>query len=179
MPLFGLDEDYITQDAIWTIHADGSITTESLESKTNHSKISAEKIQFKSSYQNLDEIFDGDDNPLQFDVKKYGNHFWYTVYLKEPVPPKSKLTYKTKGRFDKWIYKNKNIWVYEKRHYPGPPCQYSEKISLPEGAKLVSVEPESAIQTIEGQMISLSFQETLNENEPFECRIKYTLSNQS
>ncbi|OVE72487.1 hypothetical protein BVX93_02125, partial [bacterium B13(2017)] len=102
----------------------------SYDSKINTSKISAEKIQFKSSYKTITKILDDKRRELKFDVNQHGNYFWYTAWLIEPVPPESRINHTSFGKYDRYPYFKNGNWVYEKRHYPGPECNYQEKNNI-------------------------------------------------
>ena len=176
--VFSEDSKILIQKHTYILNKDGSIDTEGFSSTFNNRKISAEVNEYHSGvYDNNMKIFDENGVELKKDViKRKGNLFHFMVYLNKPVPPGGRIIQTTKSHFKKsrLLTLRDKVWIYEKRHFPGPRCDHTETVILPEGAKIISMEP-NGVQAKEGNKISITYKEILDKHEPFECRIKYSL----
>ncbi|MFH0909500.1 MAG: DUF3108 domain-containing protein [bacterium] len=154
----------------------GSALHESEMVSVNDSEISMETRSFISSLMDIAEILDSEGNTLPFGVDQEDDHYRYTVQLLHPVAPGKEYTLKCVTKRDRAARKQGDLWVYETKHTPIPETIYTETVVLPPGAEPVQVEPDYAKRSEEGGLISLRFEKHLQENEAFQCRIKYRLA---
>ena len=131
---------------------------------------------FISSVYNEDIIVtDGYGNELPYTIAKEKDHYRYKMDLNKPVFPGEYFVTNTSWKQGNLAKRSNDIWTYTYKHSYGNNCEYSQIITLPEGAELVEIQPEPTSRIEKSGRQILRFEKYLEGNDFFECTIKYKL----
>jgi hypothetical protein len=99
----------------------------------------------------------------------------YTVHLAEPVMPGQQVSYTTVSEIPLKATKQGEIWTYRLHRWHVGNAYISTTVRLPQGAKIVSLDPESARQSVCDGVPTVRFQPLRGEEIKFTYTIQYRL----
>lgn len=164
--------DY-SQTHRFDLQSNGDALHRSIVSSINKTGRSLETTSFINSYNNIEKVLNGEDQELEFTVRKEGRHFRFAVTRARPIPPGESFINQIITRKKQMARSSNGQWTFTRNHTPIPPTNYDETIFLPPGAELDSAQPEPTTRSEEDGRIMLRYQKILQRNEAFRCTIRY------
>ena len=167
----------MVHDGYVTLASDGSGTTVTRTSSPNQGVVPAVSFPFDVSSGATVRWVDQHGRELPVTVSTEDGRDRYTVGLIDPALPGERLTYKRISETPGLASKEGDIWTCRADWSFGPQSyRYNETVMLPEGAEIVSVnpEPDNRFVTSTGQPV-LRFGADCGLNEHFIYTIQYRL----
>lgn len=142
----------------------------------NRSNESITEYHFRSSSNTLQEILDTHGKNVLFTVTAAPNIFHFSVKLNEPVPPGDTLVLEMRDRKRKMQKGRNDVYVYSKRHIPGPEIDYDEKVILEKNLELLyrSPEPQEEYRDREGRVV-MEYHRHMNAGDAFRIKVLYKI----
>lgn len=131
---------------------------------------------FRSSRNTLDRVVDAGGKEMRVETNRSGSGFDFTVHMVEPVSPGEEFTLIKHDRKIQLMRRVSGHWVYDMNHTPGPATEYTQTITLPAGAELISAVPSPTRQSEEGEITILFYEKQLQSQEAFRCEVRYRAS---
>lgn len=101
----------------------------------------------------------------------------FTIDLPHQNLPVQQFVLESSLRFPKapWIQHKGPRWEYTFQQMYGPPIHYTQTVTFPRGAKIVSCEPDPAGQTTQDDKPRITFDQDLKNGQTFRCHLVYDL----
>lgn len=120
---------------------------------------------------------DGQGRELPISVSTSGGNRRYTVQFAEPIMPGDRVNYTTTTESANVATKDGETWTYRGGQKWGGKGQkfFLETVRLPQGAEIVSVEPQPAQQSVQDGLPTVRFQAVVDQDHELAYTIQYRL----
>ena len=167
----------LTHEGYVSLAADGSGSTVTKTSWTNKGVVPVVSGPFECGSQSTNRWIDGRGRELPVTVTTRDGRSRYTVNFIDPVMPGERHTYKRVTDDPALATQEGDLWTCRADWGFGPQDYgYTETVVLPEGAEIVSVDPEPDRQFVRVGAPVLRFKAILDRGEHFKYTIQYRLS---
>ncbi|MCP4640193.1 MAG: tetratricopeptide repeat protein, partial [bacterium] len=143
-----------TQIALFDVLPDGVLEGKSIQQRIN----SGDEPVAEGGYHNspmvkVAKMYDGQDRDVEFTSNRTGEHIYYAFKLNEPVQPGEPMLLGSDVRVYRLVRPvpgETDTFEYKLTHYPSAnvPTRRIERYRLPEGAKLVLLQPKELVQRV-------------------------------